>query len=192
MVQVVLAHACTASHTSVVVLSPTLSMALDGQIDNRTDACLAFERAITKEGGTMSTENKALVRRWFEEVWNRGHEAAIDEMFAGHGVVHGLGSDMHGPEGFKPFHAAYRNAFPDVTIQIDDIVAEGDTVAARWSGTGTHRGDGLGVAATGNRVHFSGMTFVRIEQGKMVEGWNNFDQLGMLQQLGAVNLHFAV
>lgn len=136
----------------------------------------------------MSTENKALIRRWFEEVWNQGRAPAIDEILAETGVVHGLGSDALGPAGFKAFHSAYRDAFPDVQIQIDDIVAEGDTVAARWSGTATHRGGGLGVPATGRQVRFSGMVFVRVEQGKLVEGWNNFDQLGMLQQLGVVNL----
>jgi steroid delta-isomerase-like uncharacterized protein len=135
----------------------------------------------------MSTENKALVRRWFEEVWNKGRAAAVDEMLASHAAIHGLGDDLQGPAGFKPFHAAYRNAFPDVSLQIDDIVAEGDIVAARWSGTGTHRGDGLGFAATGKHVRFTGMTFVRVQGGKLVEGWNNFDQLGMLQQLGVVN-----
>ena len=66
------------------------------------------------------------------------------------------------------------------------MVAEGDIVAARWSGTGTHRGDGLGIPATHISVKFSGMTFARIQNGKLVEGWNVFDQLGMLQQLGVV------
>ena len=72
-------------------------------------------------------------------------------------------------------------------IQIEDILAEGDTVATRWAGTGTHQGDGLGFPATGRPVQFKGMTFVRVENGKLVEGWNSFDQLGMLQQLGVVN-----
>ena len=117
---------------------------------------------------------------------------AIDELLASHAVVHGLGADLRGPAGFRPFHSAYRDAFPDVMIQIDDIVAQGDIVAARWSGTGTHRGEGLGFAATGRQVHFNGMVFVRVERGKLVEGWNNFDQLGMLQQLGVVNLPSAV
>lgn len=135
----------------------------------------------------MSTANKALVRRWFEEVWNKGRVSAIDEMLASDATVHGLGAELRGPAGFKPFHAAYRSAFPDVTIQIDDIVAEGDIVAVRWSGAATHRGDGLGFPATGKQVRFTGMVFVRIEGGKLVEGWNNFDQLGMLQQLGVVS-----
>jgi len=140
----------------------------------------------------MSTENKALVQRWFEEVWNKGRAAAIDEMLAETAVVHGLGMDLRGPEGFKTFHAAYRNAFPDVKVHIDEIVAEGDTVAARWSGSATHRGDGLGFAATGKQAQFSGMVFVRVARGQLIEGWNNFDQLGLLQQLGVVNLPSAV
>jgi steroid delta-isomerase-like uncharacterized protein len=136
----------------------------------------------------MSAENKALVQRWFEEVWNQGRASAVDELLASDGVVHGLGSDLRGPADFKLFHAAYRSAFPDITIQVDEVVSEGDIVAARWSGTGTHRGDSLGFMATSKRAQFNGMVFVRIRAGKIVEGWNNFDQLGMLQQLGVVTL----
>ena len=140
----------------------------------------------------MSTENKALVRRWFEEVWNNGRASAIDEMLDGAAVVHGLGPRPQTLADFKVFYAAYRNAFPDVTIRIDDLVAEGDIVAARWSGTGTHRGDGLGFPATGRFVQFSGVTFARIAGGKLAEGWNVFDQLGMLQQLGVASVPAAV
>jgi steroid delta-isomerase-like uncharacterized protein len=135
----------------------------------------------------MSEANKALMRQWFEEVWNQGNTAAIDQLLAPTAVIHGLGTDaMHGPAGFKPFHAAYRNAFPDVRIRIDGVVAEGNMVSVRWSGTGTHTGDGLGFAATNRAVTFSGMTCGRVEGGKLAEGWNVFDQLGMLQQLGVV------
>jgi steroid delta-isomerase-like uncharacterized protein len=80
-----------------------------------------------------------------------------------------------------------RNAFPDLMIKIDELVEEGDLVAFRWHCTATHRGDGLGFPATGRPVSFNGMGFIRVERGKLVEGWNNFDQLGMLQQLGVVN-----
>jgi steroid delta-isomerase-like uncharacterized protein len=125
-----------------------------------------------------------LLRRWFEEVWNKARPAAVDEMLAEQGVVHGLGTDLHGPAGFKAFQSAYLNSFPDITLHLDDIVAEGDIVAARWSGTGTHRGGGLGIPATGKQVRFVGMSFIRVEGGKVVEGWNNFDQLGMLQEIG--------
>ena len=134
----------------------------------------------------MSPENKALVRRWFEEVWNKGREAAIDEMLGSRAVVHGLGPDLQGPEAFKSFHRAYRNAFPDVKVHLEAIVTEGDTVAARWAGTGTHLGDGLGFPATGQAVQFSGMLFVTVENGKLVEGWNSFDFLTIYQQIESV------
>lgn len=137
----------------------------------------------------MSVEHKALVRRWFEEVWNQGRTASIDELLADAVVIHGLGpADLHGPAGFRTFYTAYRNAFPDIVIRMDDLVAEGDRVVARWSGTGTHLGDGLGIAATGRQIQFNGVTIVRIERGKLIEGWNTFNQLEMFQQLGVVNL----
>ena len=136
----------------------------------------------------MSQANKDLVRRWFEEVWNKGRTSAIDELFAANGVFHGLGEEMRGPDAFKPFYVAYRGAFPDVNVRIDDIIAEGDVVALRWTCTATHRGGTLGFAATERRIEFTGMGFARIANGKLVEGWNNFDRLGMFEQLGIVNV----
>ena len=136
----------------------------------------------------MSAENKNLARRWFEEVWNQGRASAIDEMLAPNAVVHGLGLQGGTVAEFKQFHAGYRNAFPDVNIRVDGLVAEGDLVTIRWSGSATHLGDGLGFPATGRPAQFTGMSVVRVENGKLVEGWNNFDQLGLLQQLGVVTL----
>ena len=136
----------------------------------------------------MSAENKALVRRWFEEVWNQGRVETIDEVFAADGVSHGLGSDMRGPAEFKPFHAAYRQAFPDVHIDIEDMVAEGDKVAFRWTATGTHRGHLMAIAPTGRASRFEGMGIVRLRHGQIVEGWNVYDQLGMFKQLGVTNV----
>lgn len=139
----------------------------------------------------MPTDDGALLRRWFEEVWNKGRVEAIDEMLGAVAVVHGLGDDLHGPAGFKPFHAAYHEAFPDIDLQVHDVLSDGGMVAVRWGGTGTHRGDGLGLRATGKVVRFHGMTFARVKQGVIVEAWNLFDHLGMLQQLGAVTLPMA-
>jgi steroid delta-isomerase-like uncharacterized protein len=136
----------------------------------------------------MSAENKALVRRWFEQVWNKGRVETIDELLADRSVVHGLGEDMHGPAAFKAFHAAYRDAFPDLVIKIEHMIADDEVVALRWSAAATHSGGGLGFAATGKRAQFTGMAFVRVEGGRFVEGWNSFDQLGLLQQLGVVTL----
>lgn len=135
----------------------------------------------------MSEQNKTLVRRWFEQVWNKGRAESIDELLSERSVVHGLGADLRGPAGFKPFHAAYRDAFPDLALQIEHMLADDDLVAVHWSATATHSGGGLGFAATGKRVSFSGMTLIRVEGNKLIEGWNSFDQLGMLQQLGVVS-----
>jgi steroid delta-isomerase-like uncharacterized protein len=136
----------------------------------------------------MSEQNKTLVRRWFEQVWNKGRAESIDELLSERSVVHGLGADLRGPAGFKPFHAAYRDAFPDLALQIEHMLADDDLVAVHWSATATHSGGGLGFAATGKRVSFSGMTLIRVEGNKLIEGWNSFDQLGLLQQLGVVSL----
>ncbi|HEV7842222.1 MAG TPA: ester cyclase [Pyrinomonadaceae bacterium] len=136
----------------------------------------------------MSEENKALIRRWFEEVWNKGRAEAIDEMLAADGIVYGLGEagvDVHGPAGFKPFFEKLRGAFPVFEVTIEDVIAEGDRVAARWSARMTHKGDQLGVPATGRQVAVTGMSFVRIRGGQIVEGWNNWDIFSLLQQVGA-------
>jgi steroid delta-isomerase-like uncharacterized protein len=134
----------------------------------------------------MADDNAALARRWFEEVWTQGREGTIDELLAPRCVVHGLGHETLDKDGFKKFHRNYRDAFPDVTITVDQTVSEGDLVAVRWSGSGTHKGDGLGFPATNKPARFGGMTFIRIQNGKLIEGWNIFDQLGMLTQLGIV------
>ncbi|HEX6719216.1 MAG TPA: ester cyclase [Pyrinomonadaceae bacterium] len=136
----------------------------------------------------MSEENKQLVRRWFEEVWNKGRADAIDEMFDENGIAHGLSDDpvkpIKGPENFKPFHAMFREAFPNMKIVIEDMVAEGDKVTARCSVRGKHEGNFRGIAATQSPIDFTGMTIVRIAGGKIVEAWNNFDFTNLNKQVG--------
>lgn len=138
----------------------------------------------------MSEENIALIRRWFEEVWNKGREEAIDELFAENGIAHGLadvaGSALRGPQDFKPFFRTFRSAFPDIEVVVEDTVAEGDKVAARCVVRGKHQSDSLGFAATGQATEFTGITIVRIEKGKIAEAWNNFDFMTMYKQLGAL------
>ena len=135
----------------------------------------------------MSTENKALVRRWFEEVWNNGSSDAIDELFAPDGIAYGLGQDIiRSPSEFKPFHAKFREAFPDLRVELEDMIAEGDQVAFRFTATCTHSGNSLGFAATNRPARFIGLGTARIRNGQIVEGWNVFDQLGMLTQLGVI------
>jgi predicted ester cyclase len=134
----------------------------------------------------MSAENKALVRRWFDEVWNKRRTDAIAEMMAPDAVVHGLGPELRGPSGFKPFHASFCDAFPTLRVELDDLIAEGDRVACRFTASVVHGGNGLGFAATNLPARFSGMTIARVKDGKIVEGWNVLDQVGMLTQLGVM------
>ena len=138
----------------------------------------------------MSEENKQLVRRWFAEVWNNGRADAIEEMFAENGIAHGLSDDpsqpITGPRQFKPFHTLFRDAFPNMEIVVEDMIAEGDKVAARCSVRAKHEGDFLGKEATQSPVEFTGMTIVRIANGKIVEAWNNFDFMTLHKQVGLI------
>lgn len=138
----------------------------------------------------QTEQNKALIRRWFEEVWNKGRADAIPEMFASDGIAHGLSDDpnhpFRGPDGFVPFHRQFREAFPNIEVVVEDQIAEGDMVATRCSVRGKHTGDSLGFTATHSPVEFTGMTITRIRAGKIVEAWNNFDFMKMYRQLGAI------
>src|SRR5436190_23741281 len=102
----------------------------------------------------MSERNVTVVRRWFEEVWNQGCEASIDELFPADGVADGLGDseqDVHGPDEFKPFVANIRGALPDTHSSIDDLLADGDRIPVRVTLPGTHSGPCLGLPATGRK-----------------------------------------
>jgi steroid delta-isomerase-like uncharacterized protein len=137
----------------------------------------------------MSIDPHTLLHRWFEEVWNQGREQTIDELFAAGGVGHGLGegdADVHGPTAFKAFWNNLRAAIPDVRIRIEDTVVQSDKGVARVRLTGTHLGDTLGVPASGRPISIAGIVIVRVSGGQIVEGWNSWDQLGLLQQIGAV------
>ena len=137
----------------------------------------------------MSEANKNLVRRWFEEVWNQGREETVDELFAANGLGYGLGdteATIQGPAGFKPFMRNLRGGLPDLRMKIEDIMAEGDKVTVRLTAEGTHKGGQLGVPPTGRRVRIAGLVVLRIANGQIVEGWNSWDQLGLLRQIGAL------
>ena len=134
--------------------------------------------------------NKQLVRRWFDDVWNRRDASAIGRMFAKDGVAHGLGADgqdLIGPDGFRSFHQAFLSGFADLQIVIEDLVEEDDRVAARWRASGTLTGHGMGTPPTGKRMSVTGMSIIRAQNGQIVEAWNNFDVLGMHQQLGTLS-----
>jgi steroid delta-isomerase-like uncharacterized protein len=136
----------------------------------------------------MSEEaNKALVRRFYDEVWARGNVDVADEVFADDYERHDFraGEATPGPEGQKRIAAAFRAAFPDLSWQIDFILADRDFVAARWTASGTHLGAWAGVQPTGRSMRFSGINVFRFSDGKVVELWNHRDDLGLMEQLGA-------
>jgi steroid delta-isomerase-like uncharacterized protein len=135
----------------------------------------------------VSEENKALMRRELEEVWNKHNPDAVDEIYAPDFVNHSAPPGMpNDREGFKAFVGANLGAFPDVKVTIDTLVAEGDKVVSRWTGTGTHTGELMGIPATGKQVNMTGITIVRVADGKIAEFWMESDQMGMMQQLGVV------
>lgn len=136
--------------------------------------------------GEKEEVNKNITRRYAEELWNQGKASLVAELVAVDIVVHGAGfPDMKGQEAFNSSFSLFRQAFPDFHVTIDDMVAEGDKVAFRWTESGTHKGEYAGIAATGKHVRWTGMSVYRIANGKIAEMWVNMDDLGLLRQLGA-------
>jgi steroid delta-isomerase-like uncharacterized protein len=136
----------------------------------------------------MSDANKNVVRRLFEEVWNKGNLPVADELFAQNYSHHDSSTPEfgRGPESEKKRATLYRTAFPDVRLTVEDIIAEGETVTTRWSCKGTHKGDLSGIAPTGKQFTISGISVTRFTSGKISESWVNWDALGLMQQLGVV------
>ena len=136
----------------------------------------------------MSEGNKTNVRRLFEEVWNQGYLPVADELIAPSYAHHDPSTPDfgRGPESEKKRATLYRTAFPDLRLTVEDIIAEGETVVARWSCRGTHKGDLNGIAPTGKRVNITGISIARLTNGKMSEGFVNWDALSLMQQLGVV------
>ncbi len=129
-------------------------------------------------------ENKYLVRRYYEEMWNRWDFALADELIAEQIAFRGsLGDRVRGREGFKEYVRAVRRAFPDFHNQVEEFVAEGDRVAARLTYTGTHTGEVFGIAPTGRRVSYAGVALFRIVSGQIAEGWVLGDLHGLTRQL---------
>jgi steroid delta-isomerase-like uncharacterized protein len=131
-------------------------------------------------------ENVVLMRRWFKEVWNEGKTQTIYDLMDENGIAVGQdqpGVEIHGPRAFETFVSRIRGAFPNITISIEDNFGVDDKIVVRWSAVMTHTGDQLGIPATNKRVKVTGISIAQIEDGKIVRGWDNWDQLAMQQQL---------
>ena len=134
-------------------------------------------------------DNKALIRRWVEALNNGTWAEAAGVLFTTTFVLHdpmappGLPA---GPQGMKDYVAPYFAAFPDLQFTVEDQIADGDRVTTRYTGQGTHRGELMGIAPTGKHATATGITIFRIEEGKMAQMWQNWDALGLMQQVGAI------
>jgi steroid delta-isomerase-like uncharacterized protein len=133
-------------------------------------------------------ENKAVVRRFLEEIFTGGNLELVEELFAPHYVLHdpSVPGEVRGPEGIKQYVGMYRGAYPDTRFTVEDQIAEGDEVVTRWTGRGTHQGELMGIPPTGQEVTVTGIEFDRVSGGKLEETWVNYDAMGMMQQFGVI------
>jgi steroid delta-isomerase-like uncharacterized protein len=131
-------------------------------------------------------ENKALVRRFVEEFWNEGNTAITGQLMAVDAAIHMPTGEMVDLDGLKGFAGAFRESFPDWHSTVEELIAEGDRVAERWTGRGTHRGELQGIPPTGKRVEVPGNVFYRIVDGKIVEFRGQLDMMSLMQQLGVI------
>jgi steroid delta-isomerase-like uncharacterized protein len=134
-----------------------------------------------------STQIHSPIYRIFEQAFNQGNLAAVDELLSPDHFAHNtFGGAPNGPQGLKWLIAMYRTGFPDLQCTVDDEIREGDQFAAHWTLCGTHKGLFLGNPPTGRRIEVQGIIFARTENGRIVEDWTLVDQIGILQQLGLV------
>lgn len=136
----------------------------------------------------MSDTNEAVVRRFVNEVLNEADYSAMRELVHADYVYRSPDQELHGPEALEDLLTGYRTGLPDMNTAVDDLVVSGDKVVISVTLTGTHKGDLMGIPATGNQVTVHGMVLSRLEDGKIIEEWEMLDMLGMFQQLGGLSL----
>lgn len=151
-------------------------------------ACIDNEVNLTIFTGRwrMSVEeNIALMKRWFQEVWNEGRVQTIYDLLDENAI--GIGQEpqtvIHGRAGCVAYFNRLHGAFPDMKFTVEDAFGSGDKVVLRWSAAMTHTGDHLGMPASNKPVRITGIAITRIEKGKIMEGWDNWDRFAMMQQI---------
>jgi steroid delta-isomerase-like uncharacterized protein len=139
----------------------------------------------------MSEANVNLMKRWFKEVWEERRAETIAELFAPDATAYGTsdaGGEIRGPEEFRVFYERLIGSFSDMKFIIEDTLDVNDKVVLRWTATMRHTGDKLGLRPSGKTIRITGVTIARVVNGQIIEGWDNWDKLGMLQQIGALQL----
>jgi steroid delta-isomerase-like uncharacterized protein len=134
----------------------------------------------------MTSENKAVVRRLYEEVWNKRRVELVDELMSPSHAMHNnhVPDSCIGPEAYKREVARFMTGFPDLHFSVEDMLAENDKVAVGWTISGTHKGEFRGISPTGRKVSVEGITINHIADGKIMDSYISVDYLGLMQQLG--------
>jgi steroid delta-isomerase-like uncharacterized protein len=134
----------------------------------------------------MTSENKAIVRRLYEEVWNKRRVELVDELMSPSHAMHNnhVPDSCIGPEAYKREVARFMTGFPDLRFTVEDMLAENDKVAVGWTISGTHKGEFRGISPTGRKVSVEGITINHIADGKIMDSYISVDYLGLMQQLG--------
>ena len=135
----------------------------------------------------MTGLHRDLARRWFDDVWNHKRDTAVHQLLGKDAVCHMEGGDFVGPDRFLETRAALFAAFPDIEVVVEDVVEDGDRAVVRWRAAGHHRGELLGIPASGREVKFRGMTWMLFRDGKVVEGWDSWNLGGLLNDCRAGN-----
>lgn len=131
----------------------------------------------------MQEADRDFGRRWFEEVWNKQRREAIGEMIAPGAPIHDAGETVYGPEGFYPFFDRMQATFSDLHVTVHDTIGQEKRICVRWSCSMKHTGAGLGMPPTGKLLKTTGISIIQVEQGRATEAWQNWDMLGLLQQI---------
>ncbi len=136
----------------------------------------------------MSADNRSVVRRLYEEVWNKRRLEVVNEIISPSHALHDTNApgSAIGPDAYKRVVARWITAFPDLRFAIDDTVCEKDKLVVYWNISGTHKGEYLGIAPTNKKISVDGITINHIASGKIMDSYVSWDALGMMQQLGAV------
>lgn len=133
-------------------------------------------------------ENKVIIQRAYEELWNERNVDVVDELVAEDFLNHAAPPGrQRGRQGLKDVVRMFEGAFPDFRYEVEDVISEGDKIAVRDTFTGTHQGDFMGIPATGNRVTMEAIHIYRFSEGRLAEHWVARDDLGMMRQLGVIS-----
>jgi steroid delta-isomerase-like uncharacterized protein len=136
----------------------------------------------------MSHSNEVTMRRYIEEVVNNGNLSLLDEIIHPDYVFRSPAQELHGLDNLRSLFSTYRSAFPDLHVEIEELVAGGDKAVIRFNLSGTHEGDLMGIEATGKPVKINGMTLSRFDNGRVIDEWELLDQFDLYQQLGLVSV----